>query len=78
MTVRLHALNGIVAYRQWELYDDLPALISDPSGGIRLNLLTGLESLSHPALADLLLIAQADPKAYIRAWARRRIGTTAG
>ena len=66
MSVRLHAIHGLVATGATRAGKALIPLLKDPSGGIRVNAVDALRHLRVPDCEAALLQATCDEKWYVR------------
>ena len=74
MSVRLRAIQGLVALRHADPGKDLLALLNDPSGGVRVNAIDALVKLQVRGITQQLLPLATDDKWYVRQHTARAIG----
>ena len=71
MSVRLHALLGVVALDEPRLANYLRPLLRDESGGVRINALSAVSTMKPRWLKAELTAALKDEKPYVRKLAKR-------
>ena len=74
MSVRLRAIQGLVALRHADSGKDLLVMLSDPSGGVRVNAIDALVKLKVRGITQQLLPLATDDKWYVRQHIARAIG----
>lgn len=74
MSVRLHAIQGLLSFNDAKLAGAIVPLISDRSGGVRVNAIDAMIRLDHAGAAEEIVARETDEKWYVRQHVARAIG----